>query len=391
LQGRVSVEGSIVRKLGTKVAPSAGIEVDGQRIHLERQVYLALNKPKGYVSTNHDPAGRPRVVDLVADVSQRVYTVGRLDAESTGLMILTNDGALANRLAHPKYGVEKVYRALVAGRPERSTLDALVRGVWLADGKARARRVRVVGEQGDATLVEMALAEGKNREVRRMWAKLGHKVMRLTRVAIGPISIYRLKAGQWRHLNTWEIHQLKRLARGEPVATAWFGGAERARPGPPRRGPARHEKRPEQGRPASGLSMTGPPVPAIADAAHAAPPSRRRRERAPGLGGTESVGRPRRQTRDQLSAATADIAHPPGPAVQAPGRRRFPARHKGAGVSRRPPRGETPDEMGQRVVLGADGLRPSTPGAPQPRRRPPRRPGPLARPRRKPPTGDESR
>ena len=118
LQGRVSVDGQVVRQLGTRVdARASRIAVDGEPIRLESMVYYAVNKPKGYVSTNFDPSGRPRVVDLLPEVPERVYTVGRLDEDSTGLMILTNDGDLANRLAHPRYGVEKLYRALVAGLP----------------------------------------------------------------------------------------------------------------------------------------------------------------------------------------------------------------------------------------------------------------------------------
>ena len=140
LQGRVTVDGQVVRELGTKVDPAAKIAVDGEAIRLEPMVYLAVNKPKGYVSTNHDPAGRPRVVDLVPEIPERVYTVGRLDEDSTGLMILTNDGELANRLAHPRFGVEKLYRALVAGLPDPEILAKLTEGVWLSDGKVRAKR-----------------------------------------------------------------------------------------------------------------------------------------------------------------------------------------------------------------------------------------------------------
>jgi 23S rRNA pseudouridine2605 synthase len=249
LQGRVTVDGEVVRELGTKANPTADIRVDGESIKAEKTLYLAVAKPKGYVSTNDDPAGRPRVVDLVADVPERVYTVGRLDEDSTGLMLLTNDGELANRLAHPRYGVEKVYRATVAGHPEAEALDKLTQGVWLAEGKARAKRVRVVGHRGEATVVEMVLAEGKNREVRRMWAKLGHKVMSLARVAIGPITIKGLKDGQWRALTPDEVSDLKRLAEGKPVPTAWFGPDDpQRRPERPRRGAARHESAGPSGR-----------------------------------------------------------------------------------------------------------------------------------------------
>ena len=231
-----------IKELGTKVALEDRIEVDGQRIEREKLVYLLVNKPRGYVSTSADPSGRPQVVDLVTAVPQRVYTVGRLDEDSTGLMILTNDGELANKLAHPKYGVEKVYRAVVAGHPSPDIITKLTEGVWLSDGKARARRVRVVGQVGDSTQIEMVLAEGKNREVRRMWAKLGHKVMRLNRVAIGPLSLKGLKPGAWRNLTSEELNELRRLAAGKKVDTAWFDERETSRrESKPRRGAAKHE------------------------------------------------------------------------------------------------------------------------------------------------------
>ena len=175
---------------------TATIAVDGERVRLEKMVYYAVNKPKGYVSTNNDPAGRPRVIDLLPEVPERVYSVGRLDEDSMGLMILTNDGELANRLAHPRYGVEKTYRALVAGTPGREILDKLTEGIWLSDGKVRAKRARFAGTQGEATTLELVLAEGKKREIRRMLAKLGHKVMSLTRIAIGPVLLKGLSAGR---------------------------------------------------------------------------------------------------------------------------------------------------------------------------------------------------
>ena len=197
LQGRVTVDGTVVRELGTRVdAEKAIIAVDGERIQLEKMVYYAVNKPKGYVSTNQDPSGRPRVIDLLPEVPERVYSVGRLDEDSTGLMILTNDGELANRLAHPRYGVEKVYRALVAGTPGPEIISKLIEGIWLSDGKVRAKRARLVGTQGEATTLELVLAEGKKREIRRMLAKLGHKVMSLTRIAIGPVVLKGLSPGE---------------------------------------------------------------------------------------------------------------------------------------------------------------------------------------------------
>ena len=242
LKGRVAVNNTIIRELGTKVGLDDKIEIDGQKIEREKLVYLVVNKPRGYVCTSADPSGRPMVVELVSNVPQRVYTVGRLDEDSTGLLILTNDGELANKLAHPKFGVEKVYKAVVAGHPSPDVITKLMEGVWLSDGKARARRVRVVGHAGDSTQVEMVLAEGKNREVRRMWAKFGHKVMRLNRVAIGPLHIKGLKVGEWRNLTVDELNDLRRLAAGKKVDTAWFDDREPLRrETKPRRGAAKHE------------------------------------------------------------------------------------------------------------------------------------------------------
>ena len=154
--------------------------------------------------------------DLLPEIPQRVYTVGRLDEESTGLMILTNDGELANRLAHPRYGVEKLYRALIAGSPDPRVLAKLTAGVWLSDGKVRAKRARIVGRQGQANVLELVLAEGKNREIRRMLAKLGHKVMSLNRVAVGPVSIKGLSSGECRLLSRHEVDLLWKVANGEP-------------------------------------------------------------------------------------------------------------------------------------------------------------------------------
>ena len=202
-------------------------------------VYYAVNKPEGYVSTNFDPSGRPRVIDLVPDIPERVYTVGRLDEDSTGLLILTNDGELANRLAHPRYGVEKLYLALVAGTPSPETLSKLTEGVWLSDGKVRAKRVRIAGRQGQATVLELVLAEGKKREIRRMLAKLGHKVMSLTRVAVGPITLKGLPVGECRPLTRHEVDLLHKVASGVSVSVP--GLPRRALPIAPRpgKGPAR--------------------------------------------------------------------------------------------------------------------------------------------------------
>ncbi len=254
-QGRVTIDGEVVTEMGTRVEPTARVAVDGEPIRRESIVYFAVNKPEGYVSTNSDPSGRPRVVDLVPEIPQRVYTVGRLDEDSTGLIILTNDGELANRLAHPKYGVEKLYRALVAGIAEPETLAKLTEGVWLSDGKVRAKRARVVGRQGQATMIELVLAEGRKREIRRMLAKLGHKVMTLTRIAVGPVTLKGLPVGECRPLTRHEVELLQQVADGVRLSVPGFPDEPRGRaPRAPARGhreataaPPRNRRRDQEG------------------------------------------------------------------------------------------------------------------------------------------------
>jgi 23S rRNA pseudouridine2605 synthase len=215
--GRVSVDGRAVRELGTKVDPAQQrVAVDGRAVRLERHVYWLVNKPRGYLCTNYDPAGRPRVIDLVPHVSQRVYTVGRLDEESDGLVLLTNDGDLANRLLHPRFGVEKTYLVQVAGRPTRDDLQQLLKGVWLSEGHVRARHVKRLRQQGESTWLEIVLTEGKNREIRRMLARLNHKVLQLRRVAFGPIPLGRLRSGKSRPLMGRELAALRQAA--DPAA-----------------------------------------------------------------------------------------------------------------------------------------------------------------------------
>jgi 23S rRNA pseudouridine2605 synthase len=197
--------------------------VDGQPVHAERFVYWLVNKPRGYLCTNHDPAGRPLAIDLVPHVSQRVYTVGRLDEASEGLLLLTNDGELANQLMHPRFGVEKTYLVQVAGHPTRDDLLQLLKGVWLSEGHVKARHVKRLKKQGESTWLRIVLSEGKNREIRRMLARLGHKVLRLKRVAIGPVEIGRLGHGKSRRLGPHEVaglrHAAERQSRREQPQT----------------------------------------------------------------------------------------------------------------------------------------------------------------------------
>jgi 23S rRNA pseudouridine2605 synthase len=220
--GRVSVEGRTVRQLGTRVDPEQRICVDGQPVKTERLVYWLLNKPRGYLCTNHDPARRPLALDLVPHISQRVYTVGRLDEDSEGLLLLTNDGDLAFRLMHPRFGVEKTYVVLVAGSPSKEDIEQLLKGVWLSDGHVRARHVKRLKSQGESSWLRIVLSEGKNREIRRMLARLGHKVLRLKRTALGPVELGRLVAGKARRLTGPELIALRRAAerrtRPEPKA-----------------------------------------------------------------------------------------------------------------------------------------------------------------------------
>jgi 23S rRNA pseudouridine2605 synthase len=215
--GRVSVDGEKVREPGTRIDPAAQqVTVDGQPVQAEALVYWLLNKPRGYLCTNHDPQNRPRALDLIEHVHQRVYTVGRLDEDSEGLLLLTNDGDLAYKLMHPRFGVHKTYLVQVAGKPTKKDLDQLLEGVWLSDGHVKAKRVKRLKSQGDSTWLEIVLCEGKNREVRRMLAKLEHKVMRLKRIAIGPVRLDRLPKGKSRRLPPDEVERLRKACQPRP-------------------------------------------------------------------------------------------------------------------------------------------------------------------------------
>ena len=208
--GRVRINGEIIRELGVKIDPTVHkVYVDDRPVRAERFVYWALHKPRGYLCTNNDPSGRPLALELVPHIEQRVYTVGRLDEDSEGLLLLTNDGDLANQLMHPRFGVEKTYEVLVAGSPSPDDLKQLLTGVWLSDGRVKAKAVKRFKRQGDSTWLKIVLNEGKNREVRRMLAKLNHKVMRLRRVAIGPVRLDRLPRGKSRKLSLAELNQLR--------------------------------------------------------------------------------------------------------------------------------------------------------------------------------------
>ncbi len=210
--GRVSLNGKTVQELATRVEPGQKITVDGEPVKAERHVYYIVNKPKGYLCTNFDPDNRPLVIDLVPQISQRVYTVGRLDEASEGLILLTNDGELAHRLMHPRFGVEKTYLVQVAGFPTTPELKQLLEGIYLSVGKVKAQKVKRLKTQGQSTWLRIVLNEGKNREIRRMLAKLNHKVLNLRRIALGPIQLGTLEPGKPRKLKAQEVEALKDLA-----------------------------------------------------------------------------------------------------------------------------------------------------------------------------------
>ena len=208
--GRVEVDRRVAAELGTRVDPaSQQIRVDGVPLPTARLEYFAVNKPPGVVCTSRDPSGRTRVIDLLPTKAARLFTIGRLDLSSEGLILVTNDGELANRLTHPRYGVAKTYRVTVAGRPTREVLTKLQRGVHLAEGFARAERVEVKSHHKESTVLEMVLREGKNREIRRILARVGHKVLRLTRTAVGPVRLGTLPLGGVRRLTHEEVKALR--------------------------------------------------------------------------------------------------------------------------------------------------------------------------------------
>lgn len=213
-EGRVEIDGRPCTELGTRVDPETQeIRVDGEKVRGQKLQYFMLNKPAGVLSTNEDPDGRTRVVDLIK-TDLRVYNVGRLDQSSEGLIVVTNDGDLAFRLTHPKFGVEKRYLVQCVGCPTMEQLEQLERGVYLAEGKAKVERVSIKKKQRTGAILEMVLTEGRNREIRRVLASIGHKVTRLKRIAIGPLQLGELAVGAHRRLTLEEIQSLKKAAAG---------------------------------------------------------------------------------------------------------------------------------------------------------------------------------
>jgi 23S rRNA pseudouridine2605 synthase len=219
LAGEVEVDGEVVTRLGTKVDPrTAVIRVSGKRLPpVSAHVYLVLNKPRGVVSTMSDPEGRRTLTDVLGDRPDRLFHVGRLDTDTSGLLLLTNDGEFANRMAHPSYEVDKTYVAEVDGEVWPATIKQLRAGVELEDGPVRPSAVKLVqGPKGNPTgrsIVELVIHEGRNRIVRRLLDHVGHPVRRLTRTAIGPVRLQGLKSGELRELTPDELGQLLDAAK----------------------------------------------------------------------------------------------------------------------------------------------------------------------------------
>jgi 23S rRNA pseudouridine2605 synthase len=210
LEGLVEVDGEVVTRLGTKVDPrTAVVRVEGKRLPpISDKVYLVLNKPRGVVSTMSDPEGRRTLGDLVADRPERLFHVGRLDTDTEGLILLTNDGDFAQRVAHPSYELLKTYVAEVDGVMEKATVRRLRAGVTLEDGPVEVHGCRVVSSTGDRSIVELSIHEGRNRIVRRLLDEVGHPVRRLTRTAIGPVVLRGLRSGAMRELTRDELGTL---------------------------------------------------------------------------------------------------------------------------------------------------------------------------------------
>jgi 23S rRNA pseudouridine2605 synthase len=207
--GKVKVNGRVVTELGTKIDDAKdSVSVNGKKVESTETVWIALNKPRGYVSTRKDPQRRPAVYDLLPASLHGLFYVGRLDLDSEGLLLLTNDGDTANRLLHPRYEVERVYEVLIRGELKPDRIEQLLEGVELEDGIARAESVKVLGVTRNEMRLRLTLREGRKREVRRMLWAVGHKVLRLKRLSYGPIKLGRLAEGKWRKLTEAELRTL---------------------------------------------------------------------------------------------------------------------------------------------------------------------------------------
>lgn len=213
LEGRVKVNDIVVKELGTTINPKKDIvEVDNKIIKLEEnKIYIMLNKPEGYVTTVKDKHNQKIVLDLIHGIEERIFPVGRLDVDTTGLLLLTNDGDLAYKLTHPSYEIPKKYIALVKGIPNSKKLHRFKKGLRIDDRMTAEAYIRILKRYRDTSLLEISIHEGRNRQVRKMCKYIGHPVIQLERVAIGELRLGSLKVGEWRHLTSKEVDYLKEL------------------------------------------------------------------------------------------------------------------------------------------------------------------------------------
>ncbi|MFJ7826208.1 pseudouridine synthase [Psychrobacillus sp. NPDC096623] len=213
-QGKVKVNGKVVTEQGIKVSDNDVVEVEGVKLEKEQKVYYLLYKPRGVISAVTDDKGRKTVTDLLPHVKERLYPVGRLDYETSGLLLLTNDGDFSYALTHPKYKVDKTYVARVKGLPLKEQLRPLERGIVLEDGKTAPARVKLLSSErkADKSIIEITIHEGKNRQVRRMFDAIGFPVQKLKREQFGFLTLHGLNAGEWRELTTHEVKQMRVLA-----------------------------------------------------------------------------------------------------------------------------------------------------------------------------------
>lgn len=227
----VRVNGKIVFELPCFVDPQQDrIVIDGKRLGFENKVYFLLHKPKKVVCTNYDPSGRTRAVDLLGKVKERVFPVGRLDAETKGALIMTNDGDLANQLTHPSFGVPKTYLAQVHGTVSGEDIQKLRKGIWMAEGKAQIENVKIAKRGKIYSYLEITLREGRNRQIRRMLSRIGHPIKELTRTHIGPISLRGLGPRNFRPLTDKEIASLKKLSQPDTSRKSGPSAVEGKRP-----------------------------------------------------------------------------------------------------------------------------------------------------------------
>ena len=248
-----------MRELGQRAdARHDRVVVDGEPVRVGARRTIVLHKPRGVVTTLDDPQGRPTVATLLGDLGTRLYPVGRLDVNTTGLLVLTNDGALAAALMHPRRGVPRVYRAKVRGRPDEAAIARLRRGVRLDDGKTAPAHVRVVSALPTKTWLEVTVREGRQHLVRRMCAAVGHSVDKLARVRLGPLGLGDLPLGAWREVGARELAALRAAAGLSARGAGDAGRRRRARGTPPRRPRAKPESPPRDGRRGGGSAAPAP-------------------------------------------------------------------------------------------------------------------------------------